>query len=109
MIVLVAKYLYDVISLLHVFTFPNFNRASMVVDLTIFVVPVVFFCKNETKKLKIPQSVHVCVDQDLNKGKQEVEYEPHVNHLNIGSFGQVVGDVDEHGGQHKHCFEKELI
>ena len=106
MIVLVAKYLYDVISLLHVFTFPNFNRASMVVDLTIFVVPVVFFCKNETKKLKIPQSVHVCVDQDLNKGKQEVEYEPHVNHLNIGSFGQVVGDVDEHGGQHKHCCEK---
>ena len=45
MIVLVSKYLYDVISLLHVFTFPNFNRASMVVDLTIFVVPVVFWQK----------------------------------------------------------------
>ena len=49
MIVLVSKYLYDVISLLHVFRFPNFNRASMVVDLTIFVVPVVFFAKMKPK------------------------------------------------------------
>ena len=76
----------------------------MMVDLTIFIVPVLFFFgKRETKKLKIPQSVHVCVDQDLNKGKQEVEYEPHVNHLDIGSLGQVVGDIDEHCGQHQHC------
>ena len=40
-----SKYPYDVISLLHIFSFPDFNRASMVVDLTIFLIPVVFLLK----------------------------------------------------------------
>ena len=67
----------------------------------------IFFGKSETKKLKIPQSVHVSVNQNLNKGKQEVEYKPHVNHLDIGSLGQVVGDIDKHGSQHQHCYEEQ--
>ena len=45
------------------------------------------------------------MDQNLNEWKKEVEDEPNVNHLDVGSFGQVVGDVDEHGGQYEHGYK----
>ena len=57
----------------------------------------------------MPEGVHVCVDKNLDEGKKEIEDQPDVDHLDIGGLRQVVGDVDEHGGQHKHRFEKELI
>ena len=53
----------------------------------------------------LPKGVHVGVDQDLSEWKKEVEDEPNVDHLDVGSFGQVVGDVDEHGGQYKHGYK----
>ena len=46
------------------------------------------------------------MDQNLNERKQEIEDEPDVDHPDVGRLGQVVRDIDEHGGQHKHCFEK---
>ena len=45
------------------------------------------------------------MDQNLNEWKKEVEDEPNVDHLDVGSFGQVVGDVDEHGGQYEHGYK----
>ena len=48
------------------------------------------------------------MDKNLNEGKQEVEDEPDVDHLDVGRLGQVVRHIDEHGRQHKHCFSKEL-
>ena len=48
------------------------------------------------------------MDENLNERKEKVEDEPDVNHLDVGRLRQVVRDIDEHGGQHKHCFEKEL-
>ena len=38
------------------------------------------------------------MDEDLNERKQEIEDKPDVNHLDVGGLGQVVGDIDEHGG-----------
>ena len=45
------------------------------------------------------------MDKNLNEGKQEIEDEPDIDHLDVGRLRQVVRDIDEHGGQHKHCFE----
>ena len=53
----------------------------------------------------LPKGVHVGVDQNLNEWKKEVEDEPNVDHLDVRSFGQVVGDVDEHGGQYEHGYK----
>ena len=55
-----------------------------------------------------PEGVHIRVDENLNERKQEIEDEPDVDHLDVGGLGQVVRDIDEHGGQHEHCFGKEL-
>ena len=46
------------------------------------------------------------MDENLNERKQEVEDKPDVNHLYIGRLGQIVGDIDEHGGQYKHRCER---
>ena len=43
------------------------------------------------------------MDKNLNKRKKKVEDEPDVNHLDVGRLWQVVGHIDEHGGQHQHC------
>ena len=32
----------------------------------------------------LPESVHVCVNDHVNKRNDEVEYEPDVNHLDVG-------------------------
>ena len=85
----------------------NFNGSAVVVDLSIFVVPGEIF--NQTWILVLPEGVHVGVDQDLDEGQQEVEDQPDVDHLDVGRFRQVVGDIDEHGGQHQHCLKKERI
>ena len=44
----------------------------------------------------------------LGKGDKLAEDKPDINHLDVGSFWQVVGDINEHGGQHQHCF-KDII
>ena len=46
------------------------------------------------------------MDKNFNEGKQKIEDKPDVDHLDVGRFRQVVGDIDEHGGQHKHCLKK---
>ena len=50
----------------------------------------------------ISKSVHVGVEKDNDERKEEVEEEPHVHHLHVGSLRQVVAYVDEHRSQHQH-------
>ena len=45
---------------------------------------------------ELPETVHVCVDENLNEREQKVEDEPDVNHLDVGRLWQVVGHIDEH-------------
>ena len=54
----------------------------------------------------LPESVHVGMDKNFNEGKKKIKDKPDVDHLDVGRFRQVVGDIDEHGGQHKHCLNK---
>ena len=47
----------------------------------------------------------------LCKGNQLSEYEPDINHLDIGGGGQRLGHADEEGGQHQqrrqvHCHHR---
>ena len=46
------------------------------------------------------------MDKNFNEGKKKIKDKPDVDHLDVGRFRQVVGDIDEHGGQHKHCLKK---
>ena len=57
----------------------------------------------------LPESVHVGMDKNFDEGKQKIKDKPDVDHLDIGSFRQVVGDIDEHGGQHQHCLKKKEL
>ena len=81
----------------------------MMVDLTVLVIPVSEEpLLGNIKCLTTPEGVHVGVDQNLNEGKQQIENKPDVDHLDVGSLRQIVGDIDEHGGQHEHCFKEEF-
>ena len=61
--------------------------------------------------------VHIGSHQDVIEGLDKVEEEPNINHLDVGGLGQVVADIDEHGGEDQHgChidrddgFEEELL
>ena len=48
------------------------------------------------------EAVHVRRHQDVVERLDQVEEQPDVDHLDVGGLGQVVADVDEHGGQHQH-------
>ena len=50
----------------------------------------------------VPESVHVGVDEDNNEGVEQVEQQPHINHLHVGSLRKTVAYVDEHRSQHQH-------
>ena len=64
-----------------------------------------------------PQAVHVGVEQHQQEGHQKVEDQPDVDHLHIGSGGQVVADADEHCCQDQHggevycyyCFKEKVL
>ena len=43
-----------------------------------------------------PQAVHVGVEEDQDEGQEEVEDEPDVDHLDIGSGGKVITHADKH-------------
>ena len=47
-----------------------------------------------------PECVHVCVGKNHGEGEQKTEQQPDINHLHVGGLGQVVGYVNEDGGQH---------
>lgn len=40
-----------------------------------------------------PNVVHVCVDDDKGKWNGQVEEEPHVDHLYVGSCWQIFSDL----------------
>ena len=63
------------------------NSLAMVVDISLF-------C--------ISQSFNVGLHDDVNKGLEQIEEEPDVNHLDIGCLGQVVAHIDKHCRQDKH-------
>ena len=44
----------------------------------------------------IPQGVHVGMQQHNDEGQEQVEQQPHINHLHVGGLGQVVAHIDEH-------------
>ena len=56
-----------------------------------------------------PESVHIGMDKNFNEGKKKIKDKPNVDHLDVGSFRQVVGDIDEHGGQHQHCLKRKEL
>ena len=61
--------------------------------------------------------VHVGGHQDVVEGLDQVEEQPDVDHLDVGGFGKVVADIDEHccENQHRrhiqryHSFKEELL
>ena len=63
------------------------------------------------------EAVHVGRHQDVVEGLDQVEEQPDVDHLDVGGFGQVVADIDEHccENQHRrhiqryHSFKEELL
>ena len=76
------------------------------VDLTVIVGPAkkhVFLLLLKSFWHCLPQCIHVGVDENLYEGKEKVEYEPYVDHLDVGGFRQVVRHIDKHGRQHQHC------
>ena len=48
------------------------------------------------------------MDQNLDERKKKIKDKPNVDHLDVRSLWQVVRDVDEHCGQHKHCYKREI-
>ena len=63
------------------------NSLAMVVDISL---------------LLIPQGFNVSLKQDINKRLEQVEQQPYVNHLHIGSLREVVTHIDEHRRQDQH-------
>ena len=63
------------------------------------------------------EAVHVGRHQDVVERLDQVEEQPDVDHLNVGGFGKVVADIDEHccEDQHRrhiqrdHGFKEELL
>ena len=63
------------------------------------------------------ETVHVGRHQDVVERLDQVEEQPDVDHLNVGGFGKVVADIDEHccEDQHRrhiqrdHGFKEELL
>ena len=39
--------------------------------------------------------------EDFNKWQNQIEYQPYINHLDVGCFRQGVGYADEHGHQYE--------
>ena len=46
-----------------------------------------------------PESFHIGLDDYIHKWLEEVEDKPGINHLDIGSFGEIVANVDKHRGE----------
>ena len=72
---------------------------------------------NLTPTVFIPQSFNIGLHEDVNKGFEEIEEKPGVDHLEVGSFREVVTYVDKHRRQHEHhsniegddAFEEKLL
>ena len=62
------------------------------------------FQRSSFKITFLPLSLEMLigVQQDYNEGVEQVEQEPHVNHLHVGGLGEVVTHVDQHGSQDQH-------
>ena len=80
----------------------------MMVDLTVLIIPVLEQLLFKQKNKNLPQGVHICMDQNLDERKKKIKDQPNVDHLDVRSLWQVVRDVDEHCGQHKHCYKREF-
>ena len=48
------------------------------------------------------ETVHVGRHQDVVEWLDQVEEQPDVDHLDVGSLGKVVADIDEHRGKNQH-------
>ena len=48
------------------------------------------------------ETVHVGRHQDVVEWLDQVEEQPDVDHLYVGSLGKVVADADEHRGEDQH-------
>ena len=42
----------------------------------------------------VPESFNVSLDDDVNEGLEEVEYQPVVDHLDVGRGGEVGADTE---------------
>ena len=42
------------------------------------------------------ETVHICRHQDVIEWLDQVEEQPNVDHLDVGSLGKVVADIDEY-------------
>ena len=52
--------------------------------------------------LSISECLDICLHDDVNEWLEQVKEEPDVDHLDIGSLGEIVTDVDEHRCQDEH-------
>ena len=57
----------------HDLIFANFNRTTMMVDLTILVIPVSEQLLFKQTKKNLPEGVHICVDQNLDERKKKIK------------------------------------
>ena len=48
------------------------------------------------------ESVHVGVKKNDQEGKEKIEYEPNIHHLDVAGGGKAAGCADKHGRQHQH-------
>ena len=48
------------------------------------------------------ESFNVSLQEDVNEWLEQVEQKPDVDHLDIGSLGEIVTYVDEHRCQDQH-------
>ena len=61
--------------------------------------------------------IHPGVEENLHKRNNLGKNQPNINHFNIGSWGEALGDTDEEGGEDKeggevdshHSFKKEVF
>ena len=57
----------------HDLIFANFNRTTMMVDLTVLVIPVLEQLLFKQKNKNLPQGVHICMDQNLDERKKKIK------------------------------------
>ena len=49
--------------------------------------------------------VNVCVKKNFHERKEQIKDKPDIHHLDVRGLGEVVGHVDNHGGQDQHAGE----
>ena len=52
--------------------------------------------------MAIPNMISIRVEKDVNKRKQEIEYQPYLDHLHVRGLRESFNHCYEHAGEHQH-------